>query len=220
MSQEKSPIEKQIREKLLGMEVAPSDALWSGIEQSLQQRKKAALILYWRVGAAAAILLFALAISFFLFPNRQVQKTKESLAKQNSSDSILRQKDSTKVNKELPLQEIQLANDIRKQAIIPSESKQKSSQNNANISLQKQGVKIEPEFVFMDTISYVEIIPASIVELPFSKTVHPLEIEYSTNNLKEIRLIKSATYKQLLKYDEFAKLIADQQTKNQEPVWA
>lgn len=66
---------------LKDLEVSPSDKVWKGIENRLEKKKKRIIPLYWRIGAAASVLL---AIGFFLFNSGEPNDSDNQFVRQSS----------------------------------------------------------------------------------------------------------------------------------------
>nr|MDA3906397.1 hypothetical protein [Bacteroidales bacterium] len=89
MSREKKNIDQQIRKKLLQAEVSPPASVWGGIEKTLANDRKAAIVLLFRrVGyAAAAILLIGFIGYYFLLSERGIESTEDNLSQHVAVDS-------------------------------------------------------------------------------------------------------------------------------------
>ncbi len=73
MNQDQKHIDNQISKKLLQAEVIPPASVWLGIEKALAEKKrKAVILLYRRLGYAAAFLLFGFVSYYFIRSNSEI----------------------------------------------------------------------------------------------------------------------------------------------------
>lgn len=85
--------ENNLKDMFEGAEFQPSEKVWAGVEASLKQKKKKAILFYWRTyGVAAALILFALLTYLFSgkdeLARETLTKSKESQQEQQLADSL------------------------------------------------------------------------------------------------------------------------------------
>lgn len=89
-----SDFENNLKDMFEGAELQPSEKVWAGVEASLKQKKKRAILFYWRTyGSAAAVVLIALIT--YLFSAKQ-ETSRETLTKSGESKQAEHVADSLK----------------------------------------------------------------------------------------------------------------------------
>lgn len=88
-----SDFENNLKDMFEGAEFQPSEKVWAGVEASLKQKKKKAILLYWRnYGIAAALIFFTLLT--YLFSSKEevarerLTESKETKPKTHFADSL------------------------------------------------------------------------------------------------------------------------------------
>lgn len=221
MSREKEHIDPIIKEKLLQAEVSPPPAVWDGIEKALNQKeKRAAIVLYRRIGAVAALFLLAFLTYYFIRSDSAIAPDANKLAKQIAIDSLTKDSVSAKLTNENALaekisgekgtdenQKITNKINVGTTSIAIQESPHKS---------QKDGLST----ITSNTNKYTTASDADRETIVFLESVFSNKV-YSLHNsgIKAIRLLKSSAYKRALDLEKATDLLAELTSKEGSKGW-
>ena len=229
MSREKEHIDQQIREKLLLSEVAPPASVWVGIEKAMAAKRKAAIVLLYRkIGYAAALLLFGFLAYYFTSTDRELKPTENKISKQTTSDSLKTEKDSININESEVLameeneekesnkqKEQNTKSQIQKDVVSPSIAKREDTFINDNKQTVNTVLSFSEESVTMG------VSDMSLESIAYRKPAKPEELtSIYKSNYNPLSLFKAYAYKQMFESEEMSNLLADNTSKDNKKNWS